>query len=203
MGRFLACGVLTRIKIIKGGSNPDYKISKEKENIIKQLNKYVDISNYEIEEYENGFELDLKKEIFNENIYALFEELDTVIDCTKKYLYDTRESELCLELKKYDDNYKYESDYEKEHNYGDFQVKTKDDQYRLDQVYYPSVDWLLYGNRTMIRNLIVRIDIVNLWRDEDKILTEDDYSLLHIMNTIKTKYFNTPLSKNLIIYISG
>lgn len=202
MGRYISCGVVTKIEIIEK-NNENYKILENKHDVTEQLNKYINVSDYDIIEYDNALGFELKIDIFNQNINSLFDELDTIIDCKKRWLYDHREETITLELDQYNDDYPYKSDLEKERYYGNYYVKTKNDEYGDEETYPPSNCWILHNNFTMLNNLKVYIHVIPLWFDLNKISIESEYHLLHIINTLKTGFFKTPLSKNLIIYISG
>lgn len=202
MGRSLSCGVVTKIELIEE-RDTNYKISEHEDDVICQLNKYINISDYDIIEYKNALGFELQIDVFNQNINSLFDELDTIIDCKEKWLYNHREETISLELNQYDDDYPYESDYSKERDYGNYYIKTSNSKYGDEETYPPGNYWILHGNFSMLDNLKVYIHVIPLWFDSNKISTESEYHLLHIINTLKTKYFKTPLSKNLIIYIDG
>lgn len=202
MGRFLACGVVTKIELIER-TDVDYKILENKDKVIEQLNKYIDTSNYDVVEYPNALGLELKLDVFNQNINSLFDELDTLVDCKKNWFYNHKEETISLELNRYDDDYDYESDWQKERNYGNFYIKTEKHEYGDDQTYPPGNYWILYDEYELRKNLKVYIHVLPLWYDFYKVSIESEFYLLHILNTLKTKYFQTILSKSLIIYISG
>ncbi|MBQ8472888.1 MAG: hypothetical protein IJ501_05240 [Bacilli bacterium] len=202
MGRFLTCGVVTKIELIEK-NDVEYKILENKDKVIEQLNKYIDTSNYDVVEYPNALGFELKLDVFNQNINSLFDELDTLVDCKKFWLYNHKEETISLELNRYDDDYDYESDWQKEHNYGKFYVKTEKHEYGDDQTYPPGNYWILYDEYELRKNLKVYIHVLPLWYDFYKVSIESEFYLLHILNTLKTKYFQTILSKSLIIYISG
>ena len=202
MGRFLSCGVVTKIELIEK-KGAEYKISKNKDEIINQLNKYIDTNNYDLVEYDDALNLELKLDVFNQNINSLFDELDTIVDCKAEWLYNLDEEKIFAKLCRYDDNYNYKSEYDKNHNYGKFYIKTEKNQINDYKTYPFGNYWIFHGNREMRRNFNIYIHTISLWSDFYKIDIEDEFYLLHILNILKTKYFKTPLSKSLIIYIEG
>ena len=110
--------------------NQDYSRSVNEwlENFRRQTGREIEIMNpdtntsfcetYDVVEYPNALGFELKLDVFNQNINSLFDELDTLVDCKKFCLYNHKEETISLELNRYDDDYDYEYDWQKEHNYG-------------------------------------------------------------------------------------
>ena len=202
MGRYLSCSVVTKIEITeKNGAKS--KIIENKDEVLKQLNRYIDTNNYELVEYLDALDLELKLDVFNKNINSLFDELDTIVHCKEEWLYNLQEEKISVKLNRYDDNYNYESNYERERNIGRFYITTEKDQIDDYQTYPFANYWIFHGNREMQRNLTVRIHIISLWSYFSKYVGEDEYNLLHIINILKNSYFKTPLSGSIIICIEG
>jgi len=202
MGRYLSCSVVTKFEINEK-QGAEYKILENKNEVMKQLNKYIDTNNYDVVEYLDAIDLELKLDVFNENINSLFDELDTIVPVKSDWLYNFREENINLKLGRYDEDYNYESEYDKGNKYGNFYVISEKHQIDDFQTYPFGNNWVFHGNKKMNRNLNVRIHAITLWLDLNKFDSEDEYNLLHIVNMLKKSYFKTPLSGSMIICIEG
>ena len=74
MGRYLSCAVATSMVVEKKNDKP---IEKEELNKLKQsVGKIFDLDLYNVKEEENLISLEIKKDVFNENIHDLCRELN-------------------------------------------------------------------------------------------------------------------------------
>ena len=73
MGRYIASGLVTVISILE---NENANEVKNKEEVLKDIGKRVDLNLYDVKEYTNGYELYLKTGIVNKNLKGFIKELD-------------------------------------------------------------------------------------------------------------------------------
>ena len=160
-------GILTRISICKTNSwnsNSDFDLKKEINGILDDIGNFVDISKYELKESVDGYDLNLKVDYINKNIYALLIEMSQI---SKIFHF----VDMDYDVSSIDDKYI------KEHPITCF---IEDDHYVLK-----------YGA------------IIPIWIDCYKIFSDDEIFILTLMNTMKTKYFDSELSKCLIFEVLG
>lgn len=217
MGRYLANGVVVNLQIVKRENGRDLDISKQKDKIILQLSKFLNMENYSLEEYDNGYEFTLKKDFFDNHIHELIREINPITDCRECLFYSSNGKnykdikvdenfnkknypiELCL----YDDSYNYQSDWQKDKMMGNFYMKIENEEVNLTEPFFPSNVWLIADNRELFDNFKVYISFAMLWSTIDKVSFEDDSTLLFILNHFARKTLTSPLSKNLLFFIEG
>lgn len=73
MGRYIASGLATLISILENENADEVK---NKEEVLKDIGKRVDLNLYDVKEYTNGYELYLKTGIVNQNLKGFIKELD-------------------------------------------------------------------------------------------------------------------------------
>lgn len=73
MGRYIASGLVTVISILENENADEIK---NKEEVLKDIGKRVDLNLYDVKEYTNGYELYLKTGIVNKNLKDFIKELD-------------------------------------------------------------------------------------------------------------------------------
>ena len=73
MGRYIASGLATVISILENENADEVK---NKEEVLKDIRKRVDLNLYDVKEYTNGYELYLKTGIVNQNLKGFIKELD-------------------------------------------------------------------------------------------------------------------------------
>lgn len=73
MGRYIASGLATVISILENENADEVK---NKEEVLKDIGKRVDLNLYDVKEYTNGYELYLKTGIVNKNLKGFIKELD-------------------------------------------------------------------------------------------------------------------------------
>ncbi len=73
MGRYIASGQATVISILENENADEVK---NKEEVLKDIGKRVDLNLYDVKEYTNGYELYLKTGIVNKNLKGFIKELD-------------------------------------------------------------------------------------------------------------------------------
>jgi len=204
MGTFLASGIATKIYITKKKDywSSNYDIYKEKDKIFNILNQMIDVSYYEITEYEDGFKLEIKKEIVEQNIHELIKEVSLNMDCKHFFFFN-----LC----------KYGAEY-KNINLNNFNINNypitmekvpESNQYRLNDTNiieylpYDNFRYSLLGNYESYAKLDVEMYFIPIWMDYDKTICEDSSRLLYLLNTFSRQHFKSKLSKSLLFYIMG
>lgn len=190
-------GILTRISICKSNSwrsNKDFDLKKEINGIIDDIGNFVDISKYDVLECDDGYELNLNVEFINDNIYDLLVEMNKINDRINFVSLDYDVSSI-------------NNEFIKEHPITCFVER---DIYHLDYDGYKKNDFQIYrplywilSNREYFHNVEVYGSIIPIWYDVDKFFHEDESFILIMMNTMKTKYFKSDLSKCLIFEVLG
>lgn len=197
MGRNVSAGILTNIEIVKKNnhySSANFDLKKEINNVLKEINKMVDITAYDIKEDEDGFILKLKQEYLKENFYDLFTEM-TKINNEYGRFYNCLNSEekFPIEKEKIDISIDEENEYQL--HYGEEKSSNF-------YIFYP-LFWILSAKSKLYDDVSISGSILPIWVDIDKIDGEDETSILWIMNMMKNKFFKSKLSKCLIFEIIG
>lgn len=209
MGRYVANGVPAIICICK----KNYKncdVTKLKDEILKEVSKYVNIHDYDILVDKEVLNLFLKKEIFDENIHELIKELEPITSCRSHLLYNKKidwdnfdQERYPINLKEYDDEYNYQNDYDRKNLKEKKYIECIDEEFDCVEPFYPINKWMIWGNKLLSENLEVYFYNIQLWCDWNKYDGEDETRLLYILNNLKKSYYKTKLGKDLIYYVSG
>jgi len=197
MGRVLASGLLSSIFIRKRSSMYSViDLKKEFKNVLKEMDKIIDTSKYDIIEKENAFIMYLKPDFVNENIHDLLKEMDVL---TPIHLYyDGEDLEVDVNDKDFKKKVKLNC---KVHDY-DYSIIYEDEEIITEnRIFYP-LDFFLYSS-SLIQDIEIKGAILTLWSDFNKYDGEDETMMLEIINTMKTTYYHTELSKVLIYEIIG
>lgn len=190
-------GILTRISICKTNnwnSNNDFDLKKEINGILDDIGNFVDISKYELKESVDGYDLNLKVDYINENIYALLIEMSQI---SKIFHFVDMDYDVSSIDDKYIKEHPITCFVEDDHyvlKYND----SEDMDYEID---FP-LRWIL-SNKKYFNNVEVLGAIIPIWIDCHKIFSDDEIFILTLMNTMKTKYFDSELSKCLIFEVLG
>jgi len=80
MGRCLQNGILVKMTIWDKKYS-FINIKKDKDKMLNSISNLLDLSLYDITEYDDAICLELKKEIFNDNIHSLFKEMNSLTEC--------------------------------------------------------------------------------------------------------------------------
>lgn len=174
-------------------------ITNDKDKILEEIGKYIDLEDYNVIVYENAIELKLNKEIFNENIHEFIKEMESSTACYRDLFYnhdlpleDFTKEKYELKLCEYDENYTYKDEEEKENLKGEYYLKCDNDDIRYEESYYPDI-WLLEGKYRMYSKKI------KLWYDPNDI--EDGGYIIPVLNTYKKNYYKNKLGNDLIYYV--
>ncbi len=190
MGRFFSYGIATRVTVTR--KNENEKVEKDK--ILKQLGNYIDVDTYNVTENDNEMVLSIKEDFVNDNINKFLQE---IMPLGQSY---------CSMLEeKVDDNTK--TSYEL---YVDEEGKTDenhvlkvgtDELYERAEALWFDNNWV-FNENYFIHEYSVFIELITLWIDACKVDGEDVSELLRITNSLKANYFENPLGKDLIFFIT-
>lgn len=190
-------GILTRISICKSNSwkrDREFDLKKEINGILDDMGNFVDISKYEILECDDGYNLNLKVDCVNENIYDLLVEMNKV---NKRINF----VDMDYDVSSIDDEYIKEHPMTCSIGESHYVLKYNDCEENDHQLYFP-LYWIL-SSKKYFDNVYVYGAIIPIWYDCNKISFEDETFILMLMNTMKTKYFKSELSKCLVFEVLG
>ncbi len=197
MGRYLSCAVATSMVLEKKNDKP---FEKEELNKLKQsVGKIFNLDLYNVKEEENLISLEIKKDMFNENIHDLCRELN--------------KSFFLLNFTLYDDEYWSEDKPNEEWPIS--LIKTEDGKkYMLElgenaNNNYESEDLSWFGFSPLLRREIPNwrdysfyIEGIKLFFDIDKVDFEDQTEILCLLNWFKKDYFKNKLSGSIVFHIT-
>ena len=197
MGRYLSCAVATSMVLEKKNDKP---FEKEELNKLKQsVGKIFNLDLYNVKEEENLISLEIKKDMFNENIHDLCRELN--------------KSFFLLNFTLYSDEYLDEDKPDEE--WPIFLIKTEDGKkYMLElgenaNNNYESEDLSWFGFSPLLRREIPNwrdysfyIEGIKLFFDIDKVDFEDQTEILCLLNWFKKDYFKNKLSGSIVFHIT-
>lgn len=206
MGRRLATGVMTRFEITKKndwGSDSNFVLSSELENILKDISHIIDPSIYElVEKHEDCYDFALKTEIFNNNIHELIGEISSLtcpnVDCFWNLEEELKEKNIDINSKEFMGSYPLSVKVDEK---GKYFIETNTEKIEEDYPFHPFY-WIIDSDR-LYKNIEINAAIILLWIDENKYCGEDETNMLSIINNMKARYYSSPLSKALVYYISG
>ncbi len=202
MGRYLANGVLTQFsvkRVKRSFYDENYNLEKELDNVLKEMNKMIDTSNYELTAKEKDYYVfSLKSTFFEENIHELIKETSKMTLPNVNDFYTNGFNEKLVESENFAKQFPFKAKIDKN---GEYSIKMRDEEIRLDFPFDPFY-WMIRED-ILLRNIMVRGETLLLWCDDSKYVGEDETAMLEIINTMKRKYYKSKLSKSLIYYISG
>lgn len=195
MARYLCNGILTGFQINKDLSRGGkINVKEELENILNELSDVIDLSLYNlVDENEDSLLYAIKREVVDEKIYELIEEIDdlTPVNCypfAEIAMIGNNAKEkfpLKCEVDEYDEKGLYYINF-----YGD---KIKEEE--TEPLY-----WTLSDDR-LRSGVSVYGWAIKLWHDHSKFGCEDETFMLMTMNNMKSKYYKSKLSGALIYYV--
>ena len=198
MGRYLSCAVATSMVVEKRNDKP---FEKEELNKLKQsVGKIFDLDLYNVKEEENLISIEIKKNVFNENIHDLCRELNKSFFLLTFLLYDNEyldedkpDEEWPISIKEIPNRNKYMLELGENANSND--VKSKD------------LSW--HGFSPLFRREIPNwraysFDIkgIMLFLDINKVDFEDQTEIVCLLNWFKKDYFKTKLSGSIVFHIT-
>ena len=197
MGRYLSCAVATSMVVEKRNDKP---FEKEELNKLKQsVGKIFDLDLYNVKEEENLISLEIKKDVFNENIHDLCRELNKSFFLLTFLLYDNEyldedkpDEEWPISIKEIPNRNKYLLELGK-NAYNDCE----------------SENLSLFGFSPLLRREISNwqdysfdIQGILLFLDDDKADFEDETEFVCLLNWFKKDYFKTKLSGSIVFHIT-
>lgn len=197
MGRYLSCAVATSMVLEKKNDKP---FEKEELNKLKQsVGKIFNLDLYNVKEEENLISLEIKKDMFNENIHDLCRELNKSFFLLNFTLYgdeywseDKPNEEWPISLIKTEDGKKYMLELGENANNN-----------------YESEDLSWFGFSPLLRREIPNwrdysfyIEGIKLFFDIDKVDFEDQTEILCLLNWFKKDYFKNKLSGSIVFHIT-
>lgn len=202
MGRYLATGIMTRFSIIgrkRMFYDKDFKLEKEIDNILNDINKIIDPSLYKLTNKDDEcYEFSLKPDIFDNNIHELIREISPLTYPNVDFFADFYNEKENLNNNDFIKNYPFAC---KVNSKGEYCIEINGEEIKEDYPFYP-LYWIINDER-LFYNVEIRAATILLWIDQDKYDGEDETEMLRIINNMKTKYYNSVLSKALIYYITG
>ena len=190
MGRYFSYGIATRVTVTR--KNENEKVEKDK--IFKQLGNYINVDTYNVTENNNEIVLSIKEDFVNNNIKDFLKEIMSLgqFYCSQleTKVYDN--TKVSYELSTSEDNKN-----DKRHV---LKVGTTKLYERAEALWFDN-NWV-FNENYFIHEYSVFIELITLWIDACKVDGEDVSELLRITNSLKTNYFNNPLGKDLIFFIT-
>ena len=198
MGRYLSCAVATSMVVEKKNDKP---FEKEELNKLKQsVGKIFDLDLYNVKEEENLISLEMKKDVFNENIHDLCRELNKSFFLLHFTLYDDEywgadkpDEEWPISITEIPDSNKYMLELGENANSND--VKSKDLSWR-------GFSPLLRREIPNWRDYNFYIEGIMLFLDINKVDFEDQTEIVCLLNWFKKDYFKTKLSGSIVFHIT-
>lgn len=201
MGRYLAASIPTQLFIKKKSERfANLDLVKDKEKILNQINKYIDLSFYDIEGNEEQIHLKLIEEKTNKYLKELLEEINPILDLDYylQYCLFDREDNAKLQY----DNIVIKKD-----------IKPNDIDYYMTAGKHKceiEEDWActdgapwLFDLEDEFKLIGVRMFSIHIWLDFPKYFGENENKMLLLLNKFSKNYFKSELSKVMIFNIFG
>lgn len=201
MGRYLAASIPTQLFIKKKSERfANLDLVKDKEKILNQINKYIDLSFYDIEGNEEQIHLKLIEEKANKYLKELLEEINPILDLDYylQYCLFDREDNAKLQY----DNIIIKKD-----------IKPNDIDYYMTAGKHKceiEEDWActdgapwLFDLEDEFKLIGVRMFSIHIWLDFPKYFGENENKMLLLLNKFSKNYFKSELSKVMIFNIFG
>ena len=203
MGRYLSCAIATSIKVGKKDNKPFEK--GELDKLKYSIKRLFDYDLYNVEENEDFISLEIKKDVFDNNIHELCVELNNSLYQSSFLLYEDDylnkpKEEWPITLIETKD------DEEEKHNNEKYMVKLSENSYDNDPV-CRDLSW--FGFSPLLRRDIKEwsdyffdIEGIDLFLNISKISSEDETELICLLNWFKRDYFKNKLNGSLIFRIT-
>lgn len=182
MGRYLDCGIATKITILKDGGYLRGKYSKEE--ILKEIGKEVDLNIYNVEESEKEIYLNIKETILENNIVEFITEQLKVLEDKNKYIKEALEKLQEIKGLTYSEIMK---------------IANEKSIYVLQ-----FLEGCILANDIsyITKNFIIYADIIS-YVGNGKILMEQYYSLFYYIRNLIVKSSKNPIRTAAVITIIG
>ena len=203
---YISCGILTTLIIEREDfCNTDFlrpridytkDIRKQKNKILSELNKTIDISMYNIRYNRDCIELSIKPDIFNDNIYDLLNELSPIFDI-KSYLVRDRIDYYTLDYFNINDFPIILKKYELGRFKDSFYIQTKDDEYKEVKAYSDFTSFLIPNED--IKNIKMQARLIMIWMDNSE-TAEYLFRTFKLLNHFCRNYYKNNLVKSLMFF---
>ena len=204
MGRYLSCAIATSIKVGKKDNKPFEK--GELDKLKYSIKRLFDYDLYNVEENEDFISLEIKKDVFDNNIHELCVEQNNSLYQSSFLLYEDdylnkpkEEWPITLIETKDDEE-------EKKYNNEKYMVKLSENSYDNDPV-CRDLSW--FGFSPLLRRDIKEwsdyffdIEGIDLFLNISKVSSEDETELICLLNWFKRDYFKNKLNGSLIFRIT-
>lgn len=198
MGRYLASGVLTGFQIVNAGYSKE-EFKKKRSNVLKDMSRIIDTTFYKLAgESDEHFSYCLEPKVFDDNIHDLLRELSDLTFPNVNYFCYFEDEVGDINDKSFIDRYPFRCKVESN---GEYYIQINDNKINEKSCVMP-LYWML-KDRELRRNIEIYGWVILIWSDEDKYIGEDETNMLRLINNMKTKYYNSKLSKSLIYYVEG
>ena len=217
MGRFLAASIPTQLFIKRRGESfNNLDLIKDKEKILNQINKYIDLSFYDINEEEKQIYLKLNEEKANKCLKEFFKEIESILDLNHYLqfsLFKEEDTNEGFDLK----NILKKNETKKEINFDNIVIKKdikendinyymtageKNHEINEDLSCIDGAPWL-FDLIKELRSIGAQIYSIHIWLDYDKFCGEDENKMLQLLNKFSKSYFKSELAKIMIFNIYG
>ena len=197
MGAYLVGGVVTRFEIRNKGN---YDVVKNQDEVLKSLDEVIDTSIYNVEEYLDGIELVIKKEVFEDNIHNLIKKISPIMNTRIYFFANLYKGE--INIKNFNkENYPISLNiypkgtaYEDKFYLNDGEIREKE--------CYPDYSYMLLRDDEsgIMHNLKINMKLINIWLDPTRI---DEYPLgtINVLNKLTSKCFKNVLAKSIFFYV--
>ncbi len=205
IGRYLAAGIPARIHIYCKSKNFDKSRLKK---LYEKLSKYISMDLYSHKEYDTG-DLFVLKDISKEEIYKTLCEFKKVTEQDYTLFPPDDEYSSLEEILSNDFKFKIVYGYEKYGKNGrKYNGYFVNENFREFDIGFYTELWLLRDcdlTGSFDYEVDIHIEYFDIWMDIDKIDSEDETTLLAILNKFKIKSFAncSELTKSILFYISG
>lgn len=203
MGRYLAAGLPTRITIKNRKdifTNNSINITKDKDIILEKINQYIDLSFYELKNINDTIYLELNIEKANKHLKELLEEINPIMNLNSYLYYNLSDEDIEESLKSNSITIKNEKANNEEKYY--LKGNNQNDYIKEEYICLNGAPWLFDLESNLFRYIYISMKSLHLWINFDKFFSEDESTILMILNKFSKSYFKSNLSKAIIFYIT-
>ena len=198
MGRYLSCAVATSMVVTKRNDKPFEK--EELDKLKQSMKRIFDFDLYNVKEADNLLFLDIRKDVFNENIHELCRELNKsffllhFMPYDDEYLEEDRsDEEWPISIKEISDSNKYILELGENANSNDF---------KSEDLSWCGFSPLLRREIPNWRDYSFDIQGIMLFLDINKVDFEDQTEIVCLLNWFKKDYFKNKLSGSIVFHIT-
>jgi len=198
MGKYLACGIATRIYVEKDKYSSIYMESNI-EKIKRDLNKKVNLDNYNCIETEKGLVFEINPQFVTDNINELIREIHPVINC-KEYFFEQLFRFQEINIEDFDKE-RYPLKLTVDNNHYSL-INSKNNSYISEFYAYENSECWMLENEFLIQNLQINISYIPIWMEFNKYAGEDETNMLYFLNYFSRDKFKNPLFKDILFFLN-